>query len=99
MPTGFKRFRTHHAHRRPQDMALWVFISFVFIVAFAVTFFSIAETENMNEVLQVPVWSMYGDFDADQMFEWSDTMGRAAPPLDRRAPAPSPRTWRGRHSC
>jgi len=61
-----------------EDMALWITLSAVFMLAFTVTFVSIAaEADNVNDVLQVPAWAMYGEFDPDQMFEWSPRYGSA----------------------
>eukprot|EP00966_Prymnesium_polylepis_P164726 3808270-Prymnesium_polylepis.1 len=38
---------------------------------FMVTFYSICTTDNMTDVLQVPIWAMYGEFEPDVLFEWS----------------------------
>ena len=37
-----------------QDMAIWILLSIVFMLAFMVSFYSIARAEDMNDVLQVP---------------------------------------------
>ena len=44
--------------------------------AFMVSFYSIAKADDMNEVLQVPIWAMYGEFDSEQMTEWSPMFGQ-----------------------
>jgi len=73
-----------------QDMFLWIILSIVFLVAFAVTFYSISDTTchldavdclDFNDAklgpLLVPVWAMYGELGAiEQLDQWSPFFGQ-----------------------
>ena len=65
------------------DMAVWILITLVFMFAFMVTFYSISEAPDPYQPMLVPVWAMYGEFDTEQMAEWSPFFGQVAtrPPL------------------
>jgi len=59
-----------------KDMKLWMVLSSIFLVAFAISFLSIAEhAESPLEALAAPVWAMYGELALEEVTETSGLFG------------------------
>ena len=61
-----------------KDMQLWMVLSTIFLIAFAITFASIAEhATSPFQALASPVWAMYGELDLETVEMTSGKLGQA----------------------
>jgi len=59
------------------DIALWALVSFVFTAAFTVAFIATSQAPGGPlEVAIMPMWALIGDYDVDEVTEWSPKVGQ-----------------------
>lgn len=68
-----------------QDVFIWVLLSVVFMFAFQVSFFSIATAENMNDVLEVPIWYLSSPTSSNPYVSRLHVSALPGPPAHRTA--------------
>jgi len=58
-----------------KDMATWVVLTMVFLLAFTTAFLGVSVTDDLTGPLVLPAWAMYGEFEIDAATSWNPKLG------------------------
>ena len=66
--------------RMTKDIAMWMLLSSIVLVAFTVSFVSIANPyvleESGDKPEAAPIWAMLGSYDLEEVYDWNNSIGK-----------------------